>query len=228
MVIEQKHATYKSMNTNICISLSLGMFQFYHRAYINILRTYFYAFVNTLYRKSRERNTLVPDGDVNVYPWSCSFKLTRGARRKPIMGNTGPSFGCTVKQIFNEIFFFALWWLQPMHEQEGKERKRARGGGAEEGRTNARASTYVYIKKRGKKKREFVTLIGLAGRWTRDLSVGRGVRISKIREPGNTRGRDRGACREWKKRNEPCGAWKGSCERNFFFPYKKGPRAVQR
>lgn len=76
--------------------------------------------------------------------------------------------------------------------------------------------------KKGEKKREFVTLIGdpgLAGRWTTRSRVDKGVPRSKIQELGKTRGdAHRGARRGMeKKRNEPCGACKGSCEILFFF-----------
>lgn len=164
--------------------------------------------------------------ETSTYPWSRAFGLTRGARRKPIIGNTGPSFGCTVKQIFNEIFFLRIvWWTtgKPTHEQEGKERKRQ-----EKEKREKRACARACKKKRW----EFVTLIGdpgHAGRWPRDPSWTEGVRIQDSGTGINEREKYRGTRREWKKRNEPCGAWKESCKFFFFFLTKRGlVCAVQR
>lgn len=164
------------------------------------------------------------DGDVNVYPRSCSFQLTRGARRKPIMGNTGPSFGCTVKQIFNEIFFSALWWLdrQPMHARTGREREEA---GRRRKGERTRACKYVFIRicKKKEKKRENSLP------WSVLPDVGRGThpwtRGSESPRFGN-RGKREGEIGE---KNATSHVARGrEAARKFFFPYKKGPRAVQR
>lgn len=102
-------------------------------------------------------------------------------------------------------------------------RKEKRGRGR---RRRCKKKELARARVREKKKRgEFVTLIGetsgYAGRWTRIPSWTEGVRIQ---DSGKTRGRNRGTRRVWKKRNEPCGAWKESCKFFFFFPHKKGPR----
>jgi len=65
-----------------------------------------------------------------------------------------------------------------MHERTGREREET---GGRRRRANESAKTYVCIKKKGKKKRKFVTLIGLAGRWTRGLSVDRGSESPRFR-----------------------------------------------
>lgn len=205
-----------------------GILWFYCRAHTFLLCKFLFMPLQIRYTGKVARIiTTTPDGDVNVHPRSCSFGLTRGARRKPIMGNTGPSFGCTVKQIFNEIFFSALWWLdrQPMRARTGRER-----GVADEGRTNARARVrmdmYMY-KKKGEKNENSLpwSVLPDVGRRTRPWTGG-----SESPRFGKTRGRDRGGRAANGKKNATSHVARGrEAAREFFFPpYKKGPRAVQR
>jgi len=143
------------MNTNCYLYLFIDCFDFIAHTLIFYEYTV-HAFASMFYRKNRERNTLMPDGDVNVYSRSCSFELTRGARRKPIMGNTGPSFGYTVKQIFNEIFFLRIVMTRPpIDARTNRKGKRGSGRRRNGRRANERACKYtcMYIKKGKKKER---------------------------------------------------------------------------
>lgn len=113
-----------------------------------------------------------------------------------------------------------------MHERTGREREETGGRRRSGRRANERASTYVCIKKKGKKKKK----IRYPDRSCRTLDAGpirgQGVRISKIRETGKTKGRDRGA-RAANEKNATChvAARGREAARNFFFfffPLQKG------
>lgn len=112
-----------------------------------------------------------------------------------------------------------------MHARTGREREEAGGRRRSGGRANERAYKYICIyKKNMKKKREFVTLIGPAGRWTRDLSVDRGG--PNLQDSGT--GKNEIGEPRMEKTQRAMWRVEGKLRENFFFPYKKGPRAVQR
>lgn len=113
----------------VCPLLPIKKLQFCI-THILMFHKYIYYFILLQLRHTKKLITKVRwcIMETLTYPWSCSFGLTRGARRKPIIGNTGPSFGCTVKQIFNEIFFLALLW-EPTGANRYTKKKVKRGKG---------------------------------------------------------------------------------------------------
>lgn len=157
----------------------------------------------------------------STYRWSRAFRLTRGARRKPIIGNTGPSFGCTVKQIFNEIFFSPHCVMDDRQTDARTGRKREEEAG--EGETRKKERLRARVKK---KRGEFVTLIGdpgHAGRWPRDSSWTEGVRIQDSGTGINEREKYIGELAANEK-NATSHVARGRKAASFFFSYKKGPR----
>lgn len=144
-----------------------------------------------------------------------------GQEGNPLWVTPGPVSVVPLSKFSMKFFFSVLWWLdrQPMHERTGREREET-GGRRSGRRANERACKYICMYKKKKKKENSLP-------WSVLPDVGRGtypwtggsefLRFGKKRE-GEIGERAR---REWKKRNEPCGAWKGSCER-IFFSLQKG------
>lgn len=99
------------------------------------------------------------------------------------MGNTGPSFGCTVKQIFNEIFFLHIVTVgRPPTDAQRAGWVEEGGEGGEKEERKAERVRAIGKKKERKKRIRYPDqeTRGLAGRWTAWTGLGgrgEGIRI---------------------------------------------------